>query len=78
VKNGEGAGQPGGLLQYDRVTRKATKLELPDVVQKIVRVGKTLYCGTSGGFATVVGDRVERFEFSPQVDGSYVVLAVAN
>jgi hypothetical protein len=78
VKNGEGAGQPGGLLRYDRVTHKATKLALPDVVQKIVRVGKVLYCGTSGGFATVEGDRVQRFEFSPQVDGSYTVLAVGN
>jgi hypothetical protein len=71
----EGAGIPGGLLRYDRRTHAVKKYALPDVVLKIVRVGRAVYCGTSGGFAVVGGDGVKRFAFVPQLDDSYVVAA---
>jgi hypothetical protein len=76
LHKGEGAGDSGGLLLYDRTTRRATTIPLPDVIDKIIRVGKQVYCGTSGGFAVVEEGRARRLEFTPQLDGSYVITPV--
>ncbi len=76
VKRDEGAGISGGLLHYNRATNKVTRIALPDVVEKIVRVGKRLYCGTSGGFAIVDMGKAHRFEFVPSMDGSYAITPV--
>jgi len=76
LHKGEGAGDSGGLLRYDRTSHGVTKTPLPDVIDKIVRVGKRVYCGTSGGFAIVDQGRARRFEFVPQLDGSYVITPV--
>jgi hypothetical protein len=76
VHNGEGASSSGGLLRYDRSTHQASTIPLPDVIDKVVRIGKRLYCGTDGGFAIVDQDQARRFEFTPQLDGSYVITPV--
>ena len=76
LRNGEDAGTSGGLLRYDRTAKRATRIPLPDTIDKIVRIGKRLYCGTSGGFAIVDQDLAHRFEFSPQLDGTYVITPV--
>jgi hypothetical protein len=76
VLDGEGAGSSGGLLRYERTTRKASIIPLADIIVKIVRVGKRLYCGTSGGFAIVDLDRAKRYEFTPQMDGTYTITPV--
>ena len=76
VRNSEGAGTSGGLLRYDRATHKVTTIALPDVIDKITQVGRTIYCGTSGGFAVVEMGRAKRYEFSPQLDGAYIVTPV--
>jgi hypothetical protein len=67
---------PGGLLRYDRTTRKVTTIPLADQIDRMVRVGRRLFCGTSGGFAVVDQNQVHRFEFTPQLDGSYQVTLV--
>jgi len=74
--NGEGAGSSGGLLHYDRTTNKVSIIPVADVILRIVRVGKRLYCGTSGGFAIIDQDHAQRFEFSPQLDGNYSITPV--
>jgi hypothetical protein len=73
VRHDDGAGASGGLLRYDQATHKVTTIPLADQIDRIVRVGKRLYCGTSGGFAIVDGSQVRRFEFTPQLDGSYSI-----
>jgi hypothetical protein len=76
VSHGEDTNRPGGLLKYDRATHRASVIPLPDTIEKIVRVGKRLYCGTSAGFAIVDLDRAKRYEFTPQIDGSYAITPV--
>lgn len=73
---GDGTAASGGLLRYDRANKQVTKIDLPDEIEKIIRVGSRLYCGTSDGFAIVDGDHVRRFEFSPQMDGTYAITPV--
>lgn len=73
---GDDGNAPGGLLRYDRATGKVTRIPLPDQIEKIVRVGQHLYCATSGGFAIIEQDHARRFEFSPQLDGSYTITPV--
>ena len=74
VHNGEGAAVSGGLLRYDRTTRKATVIALSNVIERIIRVGHRIYCGTSGGFSVVEEQQAKNFEFSPQLDGSYAIV----
>jgi hypothetical protein len=70
----DGATVAGGLLRYEVATKKVTKIDLPEEIVKIVRVGRRLYCGTSGGFAIVEADfRVHRFEFTPELDGEFTI-----
>ena len=76
VHKGEGASDSGGLLRYDRTTHQVTITPLPDVIDKIVRVGKQIYCGTLGGFAIVEQGQARRFAILPQLDGSYAVTPV--
>ena len=78
IRNGEHAGISGGLLRYDRATHKASIIPIPDAIDKITRVGSRMYCGTSGGFIFIEQNRVHRFEFSPQLDGSYTVVPVVE
>lgn len=73
AQNGEGIQNPGGLLRYNLTTHKATVIPLPEVIDKITSFHGRIYCGTSRGFAVVEQDKVRRFEFIPQLDGSYVV-----
>jgi hypothetical protein len=63
----------GGLLHYDRATKKATVIPVPDVIENVARIGRRLYCGTAEGFAIVDQDQAHRFEFTPQADGSYLI-----
>lgn len=76
VRNEDGTEIPGGLLRYDLTSRKVTKIAVADVIDKIVAVGKRIYCGTSGGFAVIEQGQAKQFEFEPQFDGSYVVTPV--
>ncbi len=73
IRNGESTPVSGGLLRYDRATHKTAIVPLPETIDKIVRVGRRLYCGTSGGFAIMDQGIARRFEFSPQLDGSYAI-----
>jgi len=71
-----GRGSSGGLLRYDRKTQRTTVVPLPGAVDKIVRIGRRLYCGMTNGFAIVDMDHANRFEFTPQMDGSYTITPV--
>ena len=73
VRYGEGAPEAGGLLRYDLASHKATVIRLPDAIDKILQVRTRIYCGTSRGFAIVEQDTARRFEFTPQLNGSYAV-----
>jgi hypothetical protein len=73
VRNGEGVQEPGGLLRYNLTTHEANRIDLADVIGKIIRLRTQIYCGTSRGFAIVEQDHVRSFEFVPQLDGTYVI-----
>ena len=74
VQNGEGIPTPGGLLRYDRAGKTATVLPVLGNIDRIVRAGKQIYCGTSGGFAVVDPPDVKEFHFEPQLNGSYLIV----
>jgi hypothetical protein len=76
MRQGDDGSVAGGLLRYDRVTHKASRIPFADVVDKIIRVGKHVYCGTSGGFAIIEQDRAHRYEFTQQLDGAYTITPV--
>lgn len=76
TSHGDDGTTAGGLLRYDRTTHKATTIPLPDEIEKIIRVGRSLYCGTSGGFAILDQNHAQRFEFTQQLDGSYTITPV--
>ena len=76
IQMGDDGNVNGGLLRYEPTTRKAQRIPLPGQIDKIIRVGKHLYCATSNGFAIVDQDHVQRFEFSPQLDGEYTITPV--
>jgi hypothetical protein len=71
--NNPGGALSGGLLRYDRMSHKTTTIPLSDVIEKIIVLGQRVYCGTTGGFAVIEHDQARRFEFEPQIDGSYTV-----
>ena len=72
----DGTATSGGLLRYDRESKKVTRIDISNEIEKIIRVGPRLYCGTSDGFAIVDGEHVRRFEFSLQMDGTYAITPV--
>lgn len=73
VQIGSGVPVSGGLLRYDVASHEAAVIPVTRVIDKIMHVGKQIYCGTSGGFAVVDQGRAREFEFDPQLDGSVVV-----
>jgi hypothetical protein len=73
TQQGDDGNIAGGLLRYDRSTGKATHIPLNEEVEKIVRIGTRVYCGTTGGFAVIEHDEARRFEFSPELNGSYTI-----
>lgn len=76
VHRAEDGNTAGGLLRYDRATHKVMTIPLSDPIDEITRVGTRLYCATNAGFAVIEHDRARRFEFSPQLDGSYAITPV--
>jgi hypothetical protein len=74
VRTGEGVPLSGGLLRYDRASHEAQVIPVAGVIDRILRVAKQIYCGTSGGFAIVDQSTAREFQFDPQLDGSYLVV----
>ncbi len=74
VNNGEYGGSSGGLLRYDRHTRVARRLPLPDIALRLAHIsGKTL-AATDFGFAVVEGDQITRYFVDQTTDGRWRVI----
>lgn len=68
--NGEYGDLGGGLLRYDRTSGTYRRLALPDVIQRIVRVGEgRILLATNSGAAVVEGGVVRRFFVDRLSDG---------
>jgi hypothetical protein len=61
VNHSEWRGFPGGLLRFDRASRTATVLPLPDVIGDIARVGDRLILATEFGIALYDGSTIRRY-----------------
>ena len=66
---GEWGDRAGGLLRFDRSTKKVTKFELPDVATSIIRVGRRLLLATEFGAALVEDGVVRRFFVDKTTEG---------
>ena len=74
VTHPEGADRSGGLLRYDRKTRRIRVYEVPDVIHAIVRVGGAIFLGTNHGLYVINGDTRTRFRAEPAIDGRFMVV----
>ena len=71
----EGADRSGGLLRYDRKTRKVRLYEVPDVIHAIARVGGAIFLGTNHGLYVINGNTRTRFRAEPDIDGRFIVVS---
>jgi len=71
---GEGASVAGGLVKYDRRSKRVTGYSMPALVNVIRSLGNRLFLGTSEGISIVVDDKVEHLRFEVDLDGKYHIL----
>jgi hypothetical protein len=67
----EGAPYPGGLARFDRKQGVFRIIEIPAIVNKILRVGEVLYLATTEGIYFIRGDKLTHLDFVLDVDGRY-------
>lgn len=67
--NGEYRTTSGGLLRFDRATEKMERMEFPDIVNEMARIGDDLLLATDSGAAVVRNHVVRRFILDQTTDG---------
>jgi hypothetical protein len=75
VNHPEGADRSGGLLRYDRRTRKVRLYDVPDVIHSIARVGDAIFLGTRHGLYVIGNGTRTRFRAEPDIDGRFIVVS---
>ncbi len=65
----EGAPYPGGLARFDRQQGTFRIIEVPAIVNKILRIGEVLYLATSEGVYFIRGDILTHLDFVLDVNG---------
>ena len=75
VTHPEGADRSGGLLRYDRKTRRIRLYEVPDVIHAIVRVAGAIFLGTNHGLYVINSNTRTRFRAEPDIDGQFIVVS---
>jgi hypothetical protein len=70
----EGADYGGGLLEYNRRTKRSTIHRMSGVVKRIVRTGEGLFVGTSHGVYVLRQARLTRFRAEPSLDDGVIVV----
>jgi hypothetical protein len=71
----EGAPYSGGLLEYNRHSRRARVHQIADVITSIVRVDGALFLATSNGVYVFRGGALTRYRMEPQLDERMTVVA---
>ncbi len=67
----EGAPYPGGLARFDRQQGTFRVIEIPPIVNKIMRVGEVLYLATAEGIYFLRSDELTHLDFVVDVKGKY-------
>jgi hypothetical protein len=75
VSHGEGADRSGGLLRYDRKTRRVRLYDVPDVIHAIAHVGDAVFVGTGHGLYVIRNDTKTRYRVEPDITGRFTVVA---
>jgi len=71
LRRPEGAPFPGGLARFDRQQGTFRIIEIPAIVNKILRVGEVLYLATSEGIYFIRGEKLTQLDFVLDVKGGY-------
>lgn len=71
----EGAPYPGGLARFDRRQGTFQIIEVPAIVNKILRVGEVLYLATAEGIYFLKGEELTHLDFVVDVNGKYALVA---
>ena len=72
---GEYGGPSGGMLQFDRASQSVRKIDVPDHVARIVRVGGDVLLATDAGIAIVRDGEATRYFVDRTTDGRLRVVA---
>jgi hypothetical protein len=75
VSHGEGADHSGGLLRYDRKTRRVRLYDIPDEIHAIAHVGDAVFVGTGHGLYVIRNDTKARYRIEPDITGRFIVMA---
>jgi hypothetical protein len=75
VSHGEGADHSGGLVRYDRQTRRVQHYDVPDVIHSIARVGEAVFVGTGHGLYVIGNGTKMRYRVEPDIAGRFIVMA---
>lgn len=75
VSHPEGADKSGGLLRYDRNTRRVRLYDVPDVIHAIARVGDAIFMGTGHGLYVIKNGGKTRYRVEPDITGHFIVMA---
>jgi hypothetical protein len=70
----EGVNRSGGLLRYDRKTRRIRLDHVPDVIHAIARAGDAIFLGTNHGVYVIKGTTRIRFRTEPDIDGRFIIV----
>ena len=73
ANNGEYGSTGGGLLQFDRATEKAERIEFHELVNEIARVGDRLLLATDFGVMVLENRRPRRFFVDRTINGGLQV-----
>jgi hypothetical protein len=75
VRNGEGAEESGGLLQYNLRTGESLTFPVPDPIHSITRLAGRLFLGTTRGLCVVQDGSIVRYRSEPDTDGRLGVVS---
>jgi hypothetical protein len=69
----EGAVYPQGMAKINRKDNSLVRYKIPNLINTIVRIGRTIYAGTSNGVVAFGDDgSIENIKVSINKDGGYV------
>lgn len=73
ARYGEGTLIPGGIVSYDRTSKKIVRHEIPRLINVIRRVGDRLYVGTVSGISVMAAGTWEHLQFERDLGGNYLL-----
>jgi hypothetical protein len=78
VRHPEGATFSGGLIRHDLNSGRTQKLEVDDVIYKIVRKQDALYVTTDNGIYVLKNEKFIRYRVEPDMNGKPTIVSGTN